>query len=296
MVPARAIVLAGFVGGLGVVVSAQQAKLGDAISRMSAYLKQYEERLAPVVAEEQYLQAVDIVDPSAPAGWVTIDRDSPALPIGHLNRQLRSDYALTRAADKNAWVGYRDTFEVDGKPIRDREDRLIRLLTGGTTAAAARIAEESSRFNLANTLVTRNINVPTLVLEMIHPRNQWRFGFRKSGEDILSGTRTWRLDFKERQRPTFIRNSNGRDRPTYGSIWVDPITGEVWKTMLTWQSDPRGTIAVIYGHVPNIDPLVPLTMTERYYAQNSTITGDASYSKYRQFQTDARLIANPDSR
>jgi hypothetical protein len=272
MCAARAI-LAAALALSTVPAHAQAPRLEDVLRRLSAYLDSYEQRLAAVVAEEQYRQSA-----------------------GQRERNLRSDYALTRAADKEAWVGYRDTFEVDGKPIRDREDRLIRLLTGGMAAGAARIAEESSRFNLANTVVTRNINVPTLVLEMLHPRNQWRFRLSKSGEDVIEGTHAWRLDYKERERPTFIRNSNGRDRPTHGSIWVNPATGEVWQTLLTWDSEPRGTITVTYGHAPNIDALVPLSMTERYDAKNSTITGDASYSNYRQFQTSARLLPTPNPR
>jgi hypothetical protein len=273
MCAVRAILATALALSTAVLVHAQPPRLEDVLRSLSAYLDSYEQRLAAVVAEEQYRQA-----------------------IGDRDRNLRSDYALTRAADKEAWVGYRDTFEVDGKPIRDREDRLIQLLAGGAPAAAARIAEESSRFNLDNAIVTRNINVPTLVLEMLHPRNQWRFKFSKSGEDVIDGTRTWRLEYKERERPTFIRNSNGRDRPTHGSIWVSPGTGEVWRTLLTWDSDPRGTIIVTYGHAPNIVALVPMTMTERYEARNSTITGDASYSNYRQFQTGARLLTGPNPR
>jgi hypothetical protein len=275
MCPPRAIVATALALGTTVLAHAQPPRLEDVLRGLSAYLDSYGQRLAAVVAEEQYRQA-----------------------IGRQERTLRSDYALTRAADKAAWVGYRDTFEVDGRPIRDREDRLIQLLTDGTTAGAARIAEESSRFNLANTIVTRNINVPTLVLEMLYPRNQWRFRFSKSSEDVINGTRTWRLEYQERERPTFIRNSNGRDRPTHGSIWVNPATGEVWRTLLTWDSDPRGTIIVTYGHAPNIEALVPVTMTERYDTKNSTLalTGDASYSNYRQFQTGARLVTGPDPR
>lgn len=65
-------------------------------------------------AEERYRQSFDLLVRGA------IDRDTQALSLGHSERVLRSDYALTRAADKDAWVGYRDTFEVDGKPLRDR--------------------------------------------------------------------------------------------------------------------------------------------------------------------------------
>jgi len=198
---------------------------------------------------------------------------------------------LTRATDEDAWIGYRDTFEVDGKTVHDRDDRLQRSLTGDTPIGAAGIAQESSRFNLGNTLVERNVNVPTLVLEMLHPRNQSRFSFSKAGEETLAGIATWRVEFKERERPTFIRTPNGRDRPSRGAVWINPATGEVWRTTLAWDSAPSGTITVSYGQFPNIEVLVPLTMTERYRAGTATITGDAIYTNYRQFQTGARLVA-----
>ena len=285
--PRVPIALAIVVGAIG-PGAGQQLKLEQVVSRLGEYLATYEHRLALVVAEERYRQSLDIA-PESPVG--NMPRDASVLPVGHQDRSLRSDYALTRAADKDAWVGYRDTFEVDGQPVRDRDDRLQRLLTGGATAGGARIAQESSRFNLGNTLVERNINVPTLVLEMLRPRNQSRFSFSKAGEETIAGTVMWRVEFKERERPTFIRNTNGRDRPSRGALWIDPSSGEVWRTTLAWDSSPSGTITVNYGRVPIIEALVPLTMTERYRAGTATITGDAAYSNYRQFQTGARLVA-----
>jgi len=278
MPPVRTVLIGGLLATTTVFTAAQQTKLDDVVSRVGTYLEEYEQRLSLVVAEEHYRQVFNMI--------------GAAGPIGRRERLLGSDYALTRAPDKEAWVGYRDTFEVDGKPIRDREDRLQRLLMTGGAASAARIADESSRFNLGNTVVTRNINVPTLVLEMLHPRNQARFSFHKAGEEMIAGALTWRLEFKERQRPTFIRDQNRRDRPTYGSIWVDPNTGAVWRTTLTWDRAPKGTITVTYGRVPNIDALVPLTMSEQYSPGDASLTGDASYTNYRQFQTGARLIEN----
>jgi len=40
---------------------------------------------------------------------------------------LRSDFAMT-LTERNRRVGYRDTFEVDGVPVRDRDERLQALL------------------------------------------------------------------------------------------------------------------------------------------------------------------------
>ena len=273
-----------------VATAAPQPKLDRVISRLGVYLAEYEHRFSLAVAEERYQQSLDV---ASDASTDNSPRDTPVLPAGHQDRWLRSDYALTRASDKQAWVGYRDTFEVDGRPVRDRDDRLQRTLTDGVAARAARIAEESTRFNLGSTLLERNINVPTLALEMLHPRNQSRFSFNKAGEERIAATSTWRVDFKERDRPTFIRNTSGLDRPSRGSIWIDPSTGVVWRPLRVWDSPPSGTITVAYGHVSNIDVLVPITMTEHYRAGTATITGDAVYTNYRQFQTSARLITNP---
>src|SRR6185295_7766086 len=249
MRPARVITCVGFVCGAAVLASAQAPKLGDVMSRLSTYLEQYERRLSATVADELYRQSMEVRSSTPP---VVVDAQPSRLPLGRADRILRSDYALTRTADKDAWVGYRDTFEVDGKPVRDREDRLLRLLSSDTPASAARIAAESARFNLGNTIVARNVNVPTLVLEMLHPRNQDRFRFKKTGEEQVGRAQTWQIEFTEKQRPTFIRNSNGRDRVSHGSVWVNPASGEIWRTMLSWNDAPKGTITVTYGHVANI--------------------------------------------
>jgi len=259
-----------------VAARAPQPKLDQVVDRLGTYLADYEHRFSLVVAEERYQQSVEVAKDGS-----------------RQDRSLRSDYALTRASDKEAWVGYRDTFEVDGHPVRDRDDRLQRTLIDGIAARAVQIAEESSRFNLGSALLERNINVPTLALEMLHPRNQSRVSFSKAGEERIAAALTWRVDFKERDRPTFIRNTSGRDRPSRGSIWLDPSTGEVWRTLLAWDGPPSGMIRVAYGYVPNIDVLVPLTMAERYRPGNATITGDAAYSNYRRFQTGARLVTHP---
>src|SRR6185437_3448968 len=47
-------------------------------------------------------------------------------------------------------VGERDVVSVDGKPVRDRQDRLMGLFRSGTPdfAEVRRIADESARFNI----------------------------------------------------------------------------------------------------------------------------------------------------
>jgi hypothetical protein len=280
--------------------AAADDKIGDIIARLGDYIVHYEERLATVVAEETYTQTLQA--PTSPAaisgGLRGSNQYGPAdrrLPVGRggAARQVRtllSDYALMRPDDGDRWVGLRDTFEVDGKPVRDREQRLQRLIGTGAYAQAARIAELNSRFNLGSDVVTRNINVPTFVLELLHPRNRDRFSYQRKGTETVAGRTGVLIEFRERRRPTIVRMPDGRDQATRGTVLVDPITGEVLRTTVTWEK-VSGSISVTFGTVPGIPVPVPLTMTETYTRAGTVLSGEATYANYRTFQTGGRLIA-----
>ena len=124
-----------------------------------------------------------------------------------------SDYALTLAADRNVWVGYRDTFEVDGQPVRDRDERLQRLLRSGAVGQAKRIAEENARFNLGEDLISRTVNVPTFAFELLHPRIRRRFRQRLAATDAIDGGPGCRRVPRARS-PDGGRRPDGRDQPS----------------------------------------------------------------------------------
>src|SRR5262245_49125159 len=88
MTAPRVIVIAGFLAGATVGVTAQAPKLNDVVRRMGSYLEAYEARLALIVAEERYLQSLAPIatSQSAQLGQISPRRE----------RLLRSDYALTR--------------------------------------------------------------------------------------------------------------------------------------------------------------------------------------------------------
>jgi hypothetical protein len=261
---------------LTIPLGAQAVRLGDVIARLDGYLLGYEERLANVVAEEAYRQ------------WV---EEGPYWRRSTTSRMLRSDFALTLTRDSDRRVGYRDTFEVDGNPVRDRDDRLQRLLSSGAIGQAARIADQNAQFNLGQNLVSRNINVPTFALEMMSPRIRDRFRVRRAGADALEGGRAgWRIEFRERKRPTLVRTPAGRDQASYISALVDPQTGEVLQTILTWES-VKGSITVSYGRSPGIPAPVPIRMDERYVTRTGElVAGAATYANFRQFDTSVRAL------
>jgi hypothetical protein len=259
---------------LTVPVGAQTVRLGDVITRLNSYLLDYEVGLANVVAEETYRQ------------WA---EEGPTYRRWKTERILRSDFALTLTPERNR-VGYRDTFEVDGSPVRDRDERLERLLSGGAVGRAGRIADENARFNLAQHLITRNLNVPTFALEMMHPRIRGRFRVRRTGADALDGRLGWLIEFRERERPTLVRTPEGRDQPSRIVALVDVQTGEVLQTVLTWEQ-VKGSITVSYGRAPRIPVPVPIRMAERYVTRtNEFVAGDAAYTNFRQFETSVRVV------
>ena len=256
-------------------VGAQTTPPGDVMARLDSYLLGYEERLANVVAEETYRQ------------WVEHGAKNSRSTT---TRVLRSDFALTLTPERNRWVGYRDTFEVDGTPVRDRDERLQRLLSDGAVGQAARIAEQNARFNLGQYLVTRNINVPTFALEMMSPRMRDRFKVRRRGADTLDGRPGWLIEFREQDRLTFVRTPDGRDQPARVVALVDMQTGEVLRTILT-VARVKGSITVSYGRASDIPVLVPIRMAEHYVARTGEIVaGEATYANFRQFQTSVRVI------
>ena len=260
---------------LTVSVGAQTSRLGDVVARLDGYLQGYEDQLANIVAEETYRQ------------WIEQGQSNRRSTT---SRMLRSDFALTPTSERNSWVGYRDTFEVDGAPVRDRDERLQRLLSSGAVGQAARIAEQNARFNLGEGLITRNINVPTFALEMMHPRFRDRVKVRRTGADVLDGRPGWLIEFREQDRLTFVHTPEGRDQPSRVVALADIQTGEVLRTVLTWEH-VKGSIEVSYGHAPGIPAPVPIRMAERYVTRSGElVAGEATYANFRQFETSARII------
>jgi hypothetical protein len=266
--------------------SAQEAPTLDVVlARAGVYIIGFQRQLSGVVAEEQYVQ-----DVRYPLG--TGARYSPLLAR---HRELKSDLLLVKPVGADRWIQFRDVFEVDGKATRDRSERLMRLFLAPSTSSASqveRIAEESSRYNIGN--LYRTVNVPVLALVVLDPANQPRFTFKRTDRHeplIARGTErapdAWVIDYQEVQKHTMIRTTNGRDLSARGRFWIEPATGDVLASELVAEDlTIKGTIDVDYGLEPTIGLRVPVSMRERYEIRRdgSRVDGEASYSRYRQFQ------------
>ncbi len=114
------------------------------------------------------------------------------------------------------------------------------------------------------------------------------------------------LRYQERSDPTMIRSPKHEDLPSSGFFWVEQATGRVLKSRMDVKVDRRWTttIEVTYGHDAGTDAWVPQTMHERAgrpvtstaggqdlsFADDEILDCTATYSNFRRFRTDARII------
>jgi hypothetical protein len=255
---------------------AQEPDLRTVLARAGAYVATYQRDFSLLLADERYSQELE-ADEAAE------------------RRVLVSEFALVRVADgdRTLWLAFRDVVDVDGRAVSDRQERLQRLFLGppaNALAQARAIALESARYNIGD--VVRTVNVPTLALEFLETAAQQRSRFRKAAEETVDGVRAWVVSFEERARPSLIRTPGGRDVRTKGLAWIDPRTGRVLKTQLDPQIE-RGLAARIttaYAPDERLRLWVPVEMQESYETASNAIAGTATYTNFRRFETDAKLL------
>jgi hypothetical protein len=255
-----------------------------------------QQQLSGIVAEEFYVQRV--VADARPGD------DSRAR-----HRALRSDILLVRPAGTGRYVQFRDVFEVDGQPVRDREERLSRLFLDPSASAASQMRDiltESARFNVGR--IERTINVPTLALMFLDPIYRPRLRFSRSSDRTPTTLRDGATDdqtttplfkaaaevlvveFRERDRPTIIKSPRGRNVPSRGRFWIEPGTGRIVMTELIAQDAAvRAIVDVTYAREPITGLLLPAAMRERYDGRDELrIDGHATYSNIRRFDVQVR--------
>lgn len=139
-------------------------------------------------------------------------------------------------------------------------------------------------------------------LVVLHPDNQWRFEFRDRGMVAESGRAARRISFSERGRLRVIRDRNGRDVRTDGSVLLDDVTGELLRaTMEPRAADLYTHLEVTFGAVDGVPRRVPVQMWEWYWQQGSRrdryVEGFTTYESFRRFTTEVgrpRVVGPPD--
>ena len=275
---------------------AQEPLLPQVLARATDYVNQLSEQLSGIVAEERYEQRATAPTTRGFGGFPGSTSDS-------FRRTLRSDYLLVRPQGSDRYYGFRDVFEVDGRPVRDREERLTRLFlnpSGSTERQIQGILTDSARYNIGD--VARNINTPTLALLCLHPAYKPRFEFERVADTSprlgLDGPEeaadVWVIEYKETWPTTVIRGREGRNLPARGRFWIEPATGRVLVSELNLENSGMDvTITVRYEVDKRMGHLVPIEMRERYDNRRagSRVNGTATYTRFRRFQVQVEEVA-----
>ena len=283
---------AALVMSLGVL--ALQAQVGNqpgsgfttVLSSAMRYAMNYEQRFALLAADEHYVQ--ELLRPPNPGD--NLSRSNPGGGMrggGQMSMAtIKSDYLLVQlGGDGEGFMPFRDAYEVKGRKLRERNDRLLKLFTSNDKSRfekAASYSNDTAKHNLGN--VARTINIPLLAMMFLHPRVNERFEFTDGGEENVSGRILRKAIYKEVARPTLIKTTRGRDLAMTGILWIDPFNGTVMRTELN-AADPivRSQVIVTFRREEALDLWVPEKMEEYYKAYSAVddILATATYTNVR---------------
>lgn len=191
----------------------------ELLARAAAYVTQFVSRFSNVVAEEDFQQ-----------DWQSGER-----------RRLTSDFLLVSYPGmEGTWLAFRDVTAVNGRPVRDQQERLTKLFLEPFADAVRRaeeIAREASRHSLVELGPLSN---PLAVLAWLQPYYHPQFTYTAGGLDTIAGVRVRALHMQEILRP---RPSGAvRTVATRATAWVEEATGRVVKTEARLGAGPDGVV------------------------------------------------------
>lgn len=198
--------------GSSLAGEAQKPVVADVLEAAGRYLVEYSQKLTTVAAEED---------------WV--HREPAVLSA---RRRLQSDVVFV-GFDKGIVNGFRDVFAVDGREVRTRDDRALKLLRWppSETAQAQALAwwnEAVAHYMSPN---IRTLDFPTIALEFLRPEIQVHSEFSLEGVRKQDGVQVATLAFNARNSAGVLPELEGST--TTGRVAVDVATGTIRQTELT---------------------------------------------------------------
>jgi hypothetical protein len=254
-------------------LAAQSPKIDELIPRATRYTHQFIDKFSNVVAEERYEQEI-----TAP----------------RRKRVLTSDFLLVRYPGDTLWQTFRDVAEVDGKPVRDREGRMMKLFLEPSEDAlrrAGELARASSRHNLVD---VGSLSNPLLVMAFLQTHYVDRFRFNLAGLDKKLGPDVRTVRFVEFVRPTLLKIDAATDVFSRGLMWIEEGTGRVVRTELQLGNNALGVrITTDFAFDEELGINVPTVMLDRYPQRDGEFRGKATYGKFRRFEVKTEEAIKP---
>lgn len=237
------------------------------VARAGRYVREYEQRFSGMVGEEHQTQRL-----VKAAGTTTKQRD------------LISDILFVKAGDLT--LVFRDVSIVDGKPVRNRQERLQQLFLGtprGAVKQAQAIVAEGARYDIPFPRF-RVLSGLMLPLVIVKPGTSERFRFASTDDGVT-------LD--EVRYPTLFRyyrmRSAAVDMPLHGRLSIDAASGELRSaSLVAVNAESEGSVEVRYVNDAKIGLLVPAQMRERYRRpakpKDDHLEVSSDYSNFRRFE------------
>lgn len=245
------------------VVQTQSPDITELRIRVGNYAVRFISAFSNIVSEEEYDQR---------------------FTLASRKRRLKSDFLLVAYPGRSQVVMmFRDVREVDGKPVRDKQDRITKLFLEPFNSAAKR-AQEIQREGLRLSVDNGRLMDPLTVLGYLQP--EYQGGFRISlGEPAK--------DLGPDIRELILSPAATRGRTAKQSrAWVSETTGEIYKTELRSGFGARSEITTTtFAPDPALKIRVPVEMRDEVARGNDDFIGTAKYSNFRRFEvrTDAAV-------
>lgn len=279
-------------------LGAQDSDLEQLLAKATRYSVDFVQKLSTVVAEESYVQNSTVALETVPIPGLR-GRGAPAMSApreSSKHRELKADFLIVKTAGET-WTPFRDVFEVDHVPIRDRSERLARLFLNAKPDASAEeqakaIAEESGRYNLG--AVVRTINNPIFALLILQPDVRTHFKFTAGRPDRKFGENVRVVEYAEQVRPTVIAGRPGEDMPAFGRFWIEGSTGRIVKAELRVEvRNVKANLTTTFKSDERLGIDVPNEFREEYDLADSRVSGVASYTRFRRFDVKSSEEINP---
>ena len=275
----------------------QEPAVADLMAGAAAYVQRFSQGFATLLGDERYEQRLRV--------GIAQNRMEPDREAG--SRLLLSEVLFVWLAEERSWLTARIVHQADGKQIADSKTRLERLMADTSTTWATRVRrlrDEGARFNIGR--LERNFSDPTMVLQFLDTDTQRRFQFTLRDRGRIENEPAWRVSFKEQSRPTVVQ-SGGRDVLASGDVWLAAADHAVLQTRVTLVDNQfnlriSASVNVAYRRDARIGIWVPSQMRETYEQRGTGVYRGriatfedriecvATYSNFRRFETDARIV------
>ncbi len=258
------------------------------VATVSDYVRSYQQAFSFLIADEHYVQR---------ASYEAGHENERAIGEAPRWRAMRGELFLTYLGADRRWIALHDVAEVDGLPVQDRDNLRALLAVSPIQSVAARLFQHNARYNIGT--IARNFNEPTLALQVLDPRNRSRFAFRIADIDRADpGVPLITLGFRERERPTIVRNLDGGPVFSSGEMIAEAASGVIRWTRITFRHESvDAELTTTFTWDDRLALWLPTTFAERYSARPregrpaETITGHARYDDYRRFEATGRIAA-----